>query len=42
MEKEIRNITLVEARARNIRIQHGLTQKEFGRIFINRTHQYNL
>ncbi len=32
MEKEIRNITPVEARARNIRIQHGLTQKEFGRI----------
>ena len=32
MEKEVRNITLVEARARNIRIKHGLTQKEFGHI----------
>lgn len=32
MEKEVRNITDVEARARNIRIKHGLTQKEFGHI----------
>lgn len=32
MEKEFRNITEVENRARNIRIQNGLTQKEFGQI----------
>ncbi len=32
MEKEIRNITDVEARARNIRIRNGLTQKQFGDI----------
>ena len=30
MEKFIRNITVVEDKARNIRINHGLTQKEFG------------
>ena len=32
MEKFIRNITVVEDKARNIRINHGLTQKEFGEI----------
>lgn len=32
MEKEVRNITEVENKARNIRIQNGLTQKEFGDI----------
>ena len=32
MEKEIRNITIVEDRARNIRLRYGLTQKEFGDI----------
>ncbi len=32
MEKEYRNITIVEDRARNIRIKHGLTQKEFGQV----------
>lgn len=32
MEKEFRNITEVENRARNIWIQNGLTQKEFGKI----------
>ena len=32
MEKEFRNITEVEARARNIRIRSGLTQKQFGDI----------
>ena len=30
MEKEFKNITEVENRARNIRIQNSLTQKEFG------------
>ena len=30
MEKEFRNITEVENRARNIRIQNSMTQKEFG------------
>lgn len=32
MEKETRNIAVVEDRARNIRIRKGLTQKEFGEI----------
>ena len=32
MEKEVRNITIVEERARNLRIQYHLTQKEFGAI----------
>lgn len=32
MEKDIRNITIVEEKARNIRINKGLTQKEFGDI----------
>lgn len=32
MEKIVRNITVVEDKARNIRINHGLTQKEFGEI----------
>ena len=33
MDKLIRNITDVENKARNIRIQNGLTQKEFGQIW---------
>ncbi len=32
MEKEIRNITIVEERARDLRINDGLTQQEFGNI----------
>lgn len=32
MEKENRNITIIEEKARNIRINKGLTQKEFGDI----------
>lgn len=32
MEKEFRNITIVEEKARNIRIKYKLTQKEFGEI----------
>ena len=32
MEKEVRNITDVEAKARNLRLQNGLTQKEFGNL----------
>ena len=32
MEKETRNIAVVEDRARNIRIRKALTQKEFGEI----------
>lgn len=32
MEKEFRNITEVESRARTIRIRSGLTQKQFGDI----------
>lgn len=32
MEKEYRNITIIENRARSIRIKEGLTQKEFGQI----------
>lgn len=32
MEKEIRNITVIEDRARNLRLKMGLTQKEFGNI----------
>lgn len=32
MEKEVRNITIVEKKARDIRIQYHLTQKEFGEI----------
>lgn len=32
MEKEHRNITIVEENARDIRIDNGLTQKEFGEI----------
>ena len=32
MEKEFRNITITEDRARNIRIKHNLTQKEFGEL----------
>lgn len=32
MEKERRNITIVEEKARNIRINYGLTQKDFGNI----------
>ena len=32
MEKEFRNITIIEDRARNLRINSGLTQKEFGKL----------
>ena len=32
MEKEIRNITIVEEKARNIRLEAELTQKQFGEI----------
>lgn len=32
MEKEFRNITIIEDRARNLRINSGLTQKEFGEL----------